>query len=105
MSTLILAGNLPLLLDATEEELKQFLWESMRRKSSKPLGKECPVLHIWFSKERGANYGFVEMTSVENAELALSLNPLLWKGQQLRINRPTDWKKDSAEVNFADISG
>lgn len=98
-------GNLPLLLDATEEELKQFLWESMRRKTRQYLRGECPVLHVWISKERGSNYGFVEMASVEDAQVAISLNPLVWKGQQLRINRPTDWKKDSAEVNFAEISG
>ena len=77
----------------------------MRRKTGKYLGGECPVLHVWISKERGGNYGFVEMASVEDAQVAISLNPLVWKGQQLRINRPTDWKKDSAEVNFAEISG
>lgn len=98
-------GNLPLQLDATEEELKKFLWESMRRKSGKYMGKECPVLHVWFSKEREGNYGFVEMASVEDAHAAIALNPLVWKGQQLRINRPTDWKKDPGEVNFAEIAG
>lgn len=98
-------GNLPLLLEATEEELKQFLWDSMRLMSGKYLTGECPVLHVWFSKERGGNYGFVEMASVEDAQAAIALNPLVWKGQQLRINRPTDWKKESAVVNFAEISG
>ncbi|KAL8436500.1 hypothetical protein Efla_006751 [Eimeria flavescens] len=96
-------GNLPLLVDATEEGLKQFLWESMRRVSCRYSGKECPVMHVWFAKERDSNYGFVEMASVEDAEVALALNPLVWMGQQLRVNRPTDWK--SAEVNFAEVAG
>ncbi|KAL8272422.1 hypothetical protein Esti_003712 [Eimeria stiedai] len=96
-------GNLPLLLDATEEELSSFLWESMRRVNGRYNGKENPVLHVWFSKERGGNYGFVEMASVEDAEVALSLNPLVWKGQQLRVNRPTEWR--CAEVNFAEVAG
>lgn len=98
-------GNLPLLLDATEDDLKQFLWENLRKKCGSYLRGDCPVLHVWFSKERGSNYGFVEMASVEDAQAAIALNPLVWKGQQLRINRPTDWKKDSVEANFAEISG
>ena len=96
---------MPLLLDATEEELKQFLWDSIRKGTRKLPREDCPILHVWFSKERGGNYGFIEMASVEDAQAALSLNPLVWKGQQLRINRPTDWKKDSAEINFAEVSG
>ncbi|XP_026193612.1 splicing factor U2af large subunit B [Cyclospora cayetanensis] len=99
-------GNLPLSLDATEEDLKKFLWDALRKRTGKHVGAgACPVLHVWFSKERGSNYGFVEMATVEDAQAALLLSPLFWKGQQLRINRPTEWKKDAAEVNFAEVAG
>lgn len=98
-------GNLPLLLDATEEELKSFLWDRLRITSKSCTGGECPILHVWFSKERGGNYGFIEMSSVEAAQAALALNPLVWKGQQLRLNRPTEWSSETSEHNFANIAG
>ncbi|KAF8822527.1 putative splicing factor [Cardiosporidium cionae] len=46
-------------------------------------------LHI----DRGGNFGFMEMASVEEAIAALQLDGFMWHGIEININRPTDWKR------------
>ncbi|PFH34348.1 putative splicing factor [Besnoitia besnoiti] len=91
-------GNLPLHLEeASEDDFKRHLWHVMRLNNACSDTVACPILHVWFARDRGGNYGFVEMASVEEAHAALRLDGMLWHGSPIRINRPTDWKNTIAE--------
>ncbi|PHJ20470.1 splicing factor [Cystoisospora suis] len=100
-------GNLPLNLEeVTEDDLKRHLWHAMRSSNACKDPATCPVLHVWFARDRGGNYGFVEMASVEEAHAALRLDGMLWHGVSIRINRPTDWKNTIAEdLIFGPLAG
>ncbi|KFG56204.1 putative splicing factor [Toxoplasma gondii FOU] len=103
-------GNLPLQLEeATEDDFKRHMWHVMRLNSSCADPAVCPILHVWFARDRGGNYGFVEMASVEEAHAALRLDGMLWHGLPIRINRPTDWKNSVGDESvlgaFAGTSG
>ncbi|CBZ55301.1 putative splicing factor U2AF 65 kDa subunit [Neospora caninum Liverpool] len=86
-----------ILEEATEDDFKRHMWHVMRLNNSCTNPAVCPVLHVWFARDRGGNYGFVEMASVEEAHAALRLDGMLWHGLPIRINRPTDWKNSVAD--------
>nr|CEL77643.1 TPA: splicing factor U2AF 65 kDa subunit, putative [Toxoplasma gondii VEG] len=95
--------------EATEDDFKRHMWHVMRLNSSCADPAVCPILHVWFARDRGGNYGFVEMASVEEAHAALRLDGMLWHGLPIRINRPTDWKNSVGDESvlgaFAGTSG
>eukprot|EP00922_Rhytidocystis_sp_ex-Travisia-forbesii_P007406 GHVS01010814.1.p1 GENE.GHVS01010814.1~~GHVS01010814.1.p1 ORF type:complete len:433 (+),score=75.26 GHVS01010814.1:316-1614(+) len=90
-------GNLPLCRDAQEEELRTHLWAAMLANQLCEGTSPCPILHVWFARDRGGSFGFIEMSSVGAAHAALTLDGLSWKGSSIRINRPTDWKSTSED--------
>jgi hypothetical protein len=45
---------------------------------------------VWFAREKGANYGFVEMASVEETERALGLDGMMVCGVPITIKRIND---------------
>eukprot|EP00401_Gymnodinium_catenatum_P054944 CAMPEP_0117584420 /NCGR_PEP_ID=MMETSP0784-20121206/67589_1 /TAXON_ID=39447 /ORGANISM="" /LENGTH=202 /DNA_ID=CAMNT_0005385273 /DNA_START=26 /DNA_END=634 /DNA_ORIENTATION=- len=49
-----------------------------------------PVLHVWFARDKGANYGFCEVASIEETERALQLDGMLVLGVPVSIKRPSD---------------
>merc|ERR1712190_320656 len=49
-----------------------------------------PVLHVWFARDKGANYGFCEVASIEETERALQLDGMLVLGVPVSIKRPND---------------
>jgi len=49
-----------------------------------------PVLHVWFARDKGANYGFCEISSIEETDRALQLDGMLVLGVPVSIKRPND---------------
>ena len=52
------------------------------------------IINTYFNQER--KYSFVEFSSVELTNAALELNGALFKGKELIVKRPTDYKADIA---------
>lgn len=100
-------GNLPCCrVGASEEAFRAHLWAALLANHLHPDNLPCPIQHIWFARDRGGSFGFVEMTSVEAAHAALRLDGLAWMGASVRINRPTNWKADDVLVDeLANVSG
>merc|ERR1719324_1471929 len=49
-----------------------------------------PVLHVWFARDKGANYGFCEIASIEETDRALQLDGMMVLGVPVSIKRPND---------------
>merc|ERR1712014_452665 len=49
-----------------------------------------PVLHVWFARDKGANYGFCEISSIEETDRALQLDGIMVLGVPVSIKRPSD---------------
>merc|ERR1712129_131767 len=64
-------GNLPYHLGITEDSFTKQLYETMRDRGMCNDPNQNPVLHVWFAREQGANYGFCELSSIEETERAL----------------------------------
>eukprot|EP00922_Rhytidocystis_sp_ex-Travisia-forbesii_P050200 GHVS01074652.1.p1 GENE.GHVS01074652.1~~GHVS01074652.1.p1 ORF type:complete len:273 (+),score=54.03 GHVS01074652.1:147-965(+) len=92
-------GNLPVSRDAQEEEFRTHMWAAMlaNQLCDGAAASPCPILHVWFARDRGGSFGFIEMASVGAAHAALTLDGFSWKGSSIRINRPTDWKSTSED--------
>lgn len=83
-------GNLPYHTGITEDAFCKQLYETMQAKGMCNDPKTNPVLHIWFSRDKGANYGFCELATVEEADRCLQLDGIDVGGQAVSIKRPTD---------------
>merc|ERR1719473_2182622 len=49
-----------------------------------------PIQHLWFAREKGANYGFVEVATIEETDRMLQLDGLLVLGVPIQMKRPND---------------
>ncbi len=49
----------------TEEILGQQLFATMKERGLIAPADPNPILHVWFARERGGNYGFVELATLE----------------------------------------
>jgi len=83
-------GNLPYHLGITEDSFTKQLYETMRDRGMCNDPNQNPVLHVWFAREQGANYGFCELSSIEETERALQLDGMLVLGVPVSIKRPND---------------
>jgi len=83
-------GNLPLHLGVTEDSFCKQLYERMKEKGMCNDPNQNPVLHIWFARDKGANYGFCEIASIEEADRCLQLDGIEVMGVAVSIKRPTD---------------
>ena len=62
-------GNLPLNVGLTEKQLGEFVGSSLKQRGWVPAEETDPVLSVWLSPEN--TYGFVELRTVEYANVAL----------------------------------
>merc|ERR1719181_2619041 len=83
-------GNLPYHLGVTEDSFSKQLYETMRDRGMCNDPNQNPVLHVWFARDKGANYGFCEISSMEETERALQLDGMLVLGVPVSIKRPND---------------
>jgi len=83
-------GNLPYHLGVTEDSFSKQLYETMRDRGMCNDPNQNPVLHVWFARDKGANYGFCEVSSIEETERALQLDGILVLGVPVSIKRPND---------------
>merc|ERR1719336_1605906 len=83
-------GNLPYHLGVTEDSFSKQLYETMRDRGMCNDPNQNPVLHVWFARDKGANYGFCEVSSIEETERALQLDGMLVLGVPVSIKRPND---------------
>eukprot|EP00918_Siedleckia_nematoides_P046945 GHVU01102878.1.p1 GENE.GHVU01102878.1~~GHVU01102878.1.p1 ORF type:complete len:668 (-),score=91.86 GHVU01102878.1:837-2840(-) len=99
-------GSLPLEAGLQEDQLRCFLWVSMVNRGLVPATSSCPILNVWFARDRGGRFGFVELQSVEATNALLSLNGIELLGTNLKVNRPSDMVgKDETNANSSKISG
>jgi len=81
-------GNLPPNMGITEMVLTQFFTECSRGLG---ITTKSPVISSWLNPDQ--TFGFVEMRSVQDTTLALSLfQGLQLGGRQLKFGRPVDYK-------------
>jgi len=83
-------GNLPYHLGVTEDAFSKQLYETMRDRGLCNDPNQNPVLHVWFARDKGANYGFCEISSMEETERALQLDGMVVLGVPVSIKRPND---------------
>mmetsp|Transcript_30853 Transcript_30853/g.89743 ORF Transcript_30853/g.89743 Transcript_30853/m.89743 type:complete len:340 (+) Transcript_30853:159-1178(+) len=84
-------GNLPLHLGLTEAAFQVAFVEEMKRRQLMGQNDDNPVLCVWFAREKGNNYGFIEFASVEDADKSMALDGFLCMGTPIRISRPNDY--------------
>lgn len=85
-------ANIPVTAGVSEEQLGQYIFAAMRERGLVALDAPNPVVHVWFAREKGGTYGFVEMSSTEETDKALSLDGMLLMGSTLSIKRPSDYQ-------------
>jgi len=83
-------GNLPYHLGVTEDAFSKQLYETMRDRGMCNDPNQNPVLHVWFARDKGANYGFCEVASIEETERALQLDGIMVLGVPVSVKRPND---------------
>ena len=84
-------ANLPTHLGLSEEMLGQQMFVQMREKGLIARDATNPVLHVWFARDKGGNYGFVEFATLEDTERALSLDGFMVLGAPIAVKRPSDY--------------
>eukprot|EP00927_Polykrikos_kofoidii_P001044 TRINITY_DN1037_c0_g1_i1.p1 TRINITY_DN1037_c0_g1~~TRINITY_DN1037_c0_g1_i1.p1 ORF type:complete len:332 (-),score=39.79 TRINITY_DN1037_c0_g1_i1:128-1123(-) len=92
-------GNLPYHLGVTEDSFSKQLYDTMKERGMCNDPNQNPVLHVWFAREKGANYGFCEVASIEETERALQLDGMLVLGVPVSIKRPQDASGPMGMIN------
>ena len=85
-------ANIPVQHGISEEQFGQYMFAAMRERGMVPLEALNPVVHVWFAREKGGTYGFVEMSSLEETDKALTLDGVLIMGNPISIKRPSDYQ-------------
>merc|ERR1711939_180083 len=83
-------GNLPYHLGVTEDTFSKQLYDTMKERGMCNDPNQNPVLHVWFARDKGANYGFCEIASIEETDRALQLDGMMVLGVPVSIKRPAD---------------
>merc|ERR1712176_346276 len=83
-------GNLPYHLGVTEDSFSKQLYDTMKERGMCNDPNQNPVLHVWFARDKGANYGFCEVSSIEETDRALQLDGMMVLGVPVSIKRPND---------------
>ncbi|CBZ50570.1 novel protein (Zgc:77804), related [Neospora caninum Liverpool] len=98
-------GNLPLHLGLTESTFQDVVWTEMKNRGFCNDPEANPVLYVWFAKDKG-NYGFVEFSTVEETERALTMDGMLCMGIPLKVSRPNDYSTtSSAQTQAMSVMG
>jgi len=92
-------GNLPYHLGVTEDSFSKQLYDTMKERGLCNDPNQNPVLHVWFARDKGANYGFCEVASMEETERALQLDGMLVLGVPVSIKRPQDSVAPQGMIN------
>jgi len=92
-------GNLPYHLGVTEDSFSKQLFDTMKERGLCNDPNQNPVLHVWFARDKGANYGFCEVASIEETERALQLDGMLVLGVPCSIKRPNDGSAPVGMIN------
>jgi len=87
-------GNLP--LDVKDQELAEFISESMFRAGKTKDNNPHPVVSVQFNNER--TFAFVDFSAVEDANTGMTFDGLTFKGVPLKIRRPKDFRGGEVEV-------
>lgn len=85
-------SNIPVSSGINEEQLGQYLFAAMRERGLVPPEAPNPVVHVWFAREKGGTYGFVELLTLEDTDKALSLDGMVLMGNTLGVKRPSDYQ-------------
>ena len=85
-------SNIPMGSGITEEQLGQYLFAAMRDRGLISLEASNPVVHVWFAREKGGTYGFVELSTLEDTDKSLALDGMVLMGSTLGIKRPSDYQ-------------
>jgi len=88
-------GNLPLNYGLTETAFQEIVWQEMLKRGYVKDRNTCPVICVWFAKDKGT-YGFVEFATVEETDLALGLDGMEVMGASIKVNRPNDYATNNA---------
>merc|ERR1719238_409300 len=83
-------GNLPYHLGVTEDSFSKQLYDTMKERGMCNDPNQNPVLHVWFARDKGANYGFCEVASIEETDRALQLDGMMVLGVPVSIKRPSN---------------
>merc|ERR1719359_1276660 len=92
-------GNLPYHLGVTEDTFSKQLYDTMKERGMCNDPNQNPVLHVWFARDKGANYGFCEIASIEETDRALQLDGMLVLGVPVSIKRPADATGPTGMIN------
>jgi hypothetical protein len=84
-------GQLPFQAGITEDMLTREINAAMRARNLCEQSEGDPVIHMWFARDKGGNYGFVEFRSQTECERALLLDGLQCGGASIQIRRPSDF--------------
>jgi len=91
-------GNLPYHLGVTEDSFSKQLYDTMKERGFCNDPNQNPVLHVWFARDKGANYGFCEVASIEETERALQLDGIMVLGVPVSIKRPNDANSPMGQI-------
>lgn len=83
-------GNLPIHMGITEDVFTKTIFDTMKEKGMCNDPNNNPVMHVWFSRDKGANYGFCEVATIEETDRALQLDGMMVMGMPVSIKRPND---------------
>jgi hypothetical protein len=92
-------GNLPYHLGVTEDTFSKQIFDTMKERGLCNDPNQNPVLHVWFARDKGANYGFCEVASIEETERCLQLDGMLCLGVPVSIKRPNDAVSPMGMIN------
>jgi splicing factor U2AF 65 kDa subunit len=87
----------------TEEILGQHIFATMKERGMVPATSLNPVLHVWFAREKGGTYGFVEFATLEDTDNALTLDGFYCMGQPIIVKRPSDYTTPLMPPSFPGI--
>ena len=62
------------------QETAMKLFDTMKERGLCNDPNQNPVLHVWFARDKGANYGFCEIASMEETDRALQLDGMMVLG-------------------------
>lgn len=90
-------GNLPHHLNVTEDIFSKQLFNTMKERNLCNDPNVNPVLHTYFTRDKGADHGFCELATLEETERALQLDGMLVLNVPVSITRPTDAQADGPQ--------
>ena len=82
-------GNLPLNVGLTEKQIGEYITHQLRAQKKIVMDAPNPLHSVWLAPEQ--TYAFVELLTVEAANMVMSLNGTMLLQNVLRISRPNNY--------------